>query len=305
MKLARATLHGVTGLADVSLVLAEGSAQPPDLFVLGGGPGSGKTRVLEAIIAAKETAGPYLGMVRPEAFCDGDREARVELYLALDEQERALAPSAGTPARVVVTWSRSGTRVECDRALARLLASYEHEPSTSKFDYVPETRQRAWGARSDGLGALEQSLQRLSKDPQKYSFLPRFLTAIRTDTPKRRAFADALAAISATVRFHEPEDPRDETQFSSRGGAGCFLSELSSSEVEAVILAATAVNVALERSIVFFDRPELNRSPERAVALVQSLAKLGRDNQWIVATGSRAVMDSVQRAHLHVLGGRS
>lgn len=304
MKLAHAALEGVTGLADQTIVFAESGA-PPDLFVIGGGPGSGKTRVLEAIIAAKETAGPYVGMVRPEDWCSPERPARVELHFVLGDQERALAPSSPSPARVVVAWGPSGTRVECDRAVSKLLSRYEHEPEVSKFEYVPENRQRAWGARADGLGAFEQSLHRLTKDPQKYSFLPRFLSSLRTDVIKRRAFADALEALSLTVRLKLPEDPEDDTLFVSRGGASAFLSELSSSEVDAVLLAATAVNVALEHSIVFFDRPELYVHPDHVKRFVQSLSKLGRDNQWIIATGSRAVMESVQRGQLHMLGGRS
>ncbi len=156
MKLAYAALQGVTGLADQTLVLAEGGSPPPDLFVIGGGTGSGKTRLLEAIMAAKETAGPYLGMVRSEDWCDGEHTARVELHFTLNDEERALAASAPSPARVVAAWGRAGTRVECDRAVSHLLSRYEHEPTLSKFEYVPENRQRAWGARCDGLGAFEQ-----------------------------------------------------------------------------------------------------------------------------------------------------
>jgi RecA/RadA recombinase len=303
MKLAHVAVGGIRGLPDLSFSLqAGGTSEPYDNFVLFGPSGSGKTRLLEAIIAAKETVGPYVGMVRPSDWMrDEKKGAHVELSFSLNEEERLAAPNAGSPARVLARWTSQGLGSEADRGLVRLLERYEHVPNSGKFEYLPENRQRAWGARSDGLGALEQSLLRLSKDPQKFSFLPRFLTSLRGDAAKTRAFADAVGALSATIRVKEPEDQDDDTYFKNRFGEPVFFSQLSASETDAVLIAATAINIALHHSIVFLDRPELYVHPKRLGLWLAGLAKLGRNNQWLIATASPLVSTSVTKAQLLTL----
>ena len=304
MKLAHVDVRGIRGLPDLSFSLqAGGTGEPYDSFVIVGPCGSGKTRLLETIIAAKETIGPYVGMVRPSDWMRDEKQgARVELAFSLNEEERLAAPNAGSPARALALWSSHGLGSEADRGLVRLLERYEHLPTSGKFEYFPENRQRAWGARSDGLGALEQSLMRLAKDPQKFSFLPRFLTSLRGDAAKTRAFADAVQALTETIRVKEPEDQDDDTYFKNRFGQSVFFSQLSSSETDAVLIAATSVNIALNQSIVFLDRPELYVHPSRLGQWLAGLAKLGRNNQWLIATSSPAVSTSVTKAQLLTLG---
>lgn len=293
MKLSSLSLRDVKGLADQRLSFASGaSGKPSNLVAVTGPPGAGKTRFLEAILAALEIAGPYLGVVRGEDWSYGARPATIELGLWLDDEERALVPSASAPAVAAVTLSSGGVAAHVDRALSHLLSRYEHTPTAAKREYFADNRQLSWAARADGLDALEQSLLRPTRDPHKYAFLPRFLTALRADDKKARAFAERLEMLSPTVRYRPAPDEDATICFRSRGGEGILAPArgLSRSEAEAVVIAATATLIGLERSIVFFDTPELFVPEDRVVSFVQALLKLGYDNQWIFATESAALL---------------
>lgn len=299
MKLSGLSLTNVRGLPDSRLSFApDPSAKPWDLVVVTGAPASGKTRLLEAILAAFEVVGPYLGIVRPEEWAYDGRTATIDLSIWLDAEDRKLAPRASTPALASARISSQGVASQVDRDVSRLCSRYDHAPETSKREYFPEGRQIAWGARSDGLEPLEQGLLRPSKDPQKYAFLPRFLAKLREDAARARAFAERLELLSPTVRYAPSPDEDATICFRSRRGEGILapVRGLSSTEAESVLLAATATLIGLHRSIVLLDTPELYVAEDRIAAFVQSLLKLGHDNQWIVATESPALLAAVEPA---------
>ncbi|NUP05373.1 MAG: ATP-binding protein [Polyangiaceae bacterium] len=303
MKIGSVALTGVRGLADRYVDwVSSATGRPHDLVVVAGPPASGKTRFLEALIAAFETVGGYMGIVRGSDWAASRAAARVELGLHLDPDERQAAPGAGHPARAVALWSQDGIAAEVDRGLSRVLERYSHDGAGGKREYFPENRKLAWGSRVDGLSALEQSILRPSKDPQKYSFVPRFLERLSEDPEGQQAFAGMLESLSPSVRYLPKGAPDARSAwFSSRGGDGSFLSELSSSEADAVLIASTVSLLGLNHSIVFLDRPELYVPSERLVPWVRALTTIGHDNQWIVATGSRRLVEAVETSQLVLL----
>ncbi len=316
MKISHLALRGIAALPDLECDLMSGATgRPHDLVVITGPPASGKTRLCELILAVLETVGPYQGIVRGADWLadtaagggesrDRGRRARAELGIWLNEEEAKRAATHDRP-RAVVHFSPEGIRFEVDRAVGRLLSHYDHDPAHGKREYFPETRQRAWGARSDGLGALEQSLLRCSKDPQKYSAVPRFLGQLGNDLSRRRVFAEALERLSPTLRYAPVKTPDGGAYFSSRGRIGVHYNELSGSEADAVLIAATASMIGLCHSIVVLDRPELYVPAARLVSWVQGLAMLGVDNQWFVATLDAGLAASVERSQRIALGGES
>ncbi len=305
MKLSHLSARGVRGLPDLDVDLTASTGRPFDLVVITGPEASGKTRLCELILAGLERIGPYEGIVRASDWVRGPREsARLELGIWLDDGEREAFGDLG--GRVVVSFGPEGVVCDASRELKRLVSRYDHDPSHGKREYFPEHRQRSWGGRLDGLGELEQSLWRASKDPQKYSAIPRFLDGLEDDPARRRVFEGALDRLAPGIRFSPGAQPdartamgrlANRTFFAAHGGA-LRLSDLSSSEADAVIIAATAAMIGLGHSVVLLDRPELHVDPKRLAPWVLGLSGLGAENQWIVATQRAALVSAVDPAQV-------
>ncbi len=295
MKLIELAIRGIAGLPDLRANLSAPNGVPHDLVVVSGPPASGKTRLCELIVAALEAIGPYEGIVRSETWMgsEANKVARVELGLWMNEEELATATMAN-PSRATVTFVPGDVICEAERGVRRLVERYDHDPGHGKREYMPEGRQRAWGLRKDGLGELEQMLLRVSKDAQKYSFVPRLIASLEQDRVRRARFASTLAQLAPGLRLRDldPED-HPERVFETPTNPLALYEELTATEADAVILAATVALCGLSHSIVIIDRPELYVPPHRLVAWSQSLLGLGLDNQWILATGNPALAASV------------
>lgn len=309
MKIAHLTISGVRSLPDLDCdFVSPSTGRPHDSIVVTGPAASGKTSLLELMLAVLETVAPYQGIVRASDWmADAKRGARVDVDLWLDGEGRdggtddEPAPSGVTHA--VVRFTGGGVARDVDRKVARALSRYDHDPARGKREYFPENRGRAWAARNDGLGAHEQALLRSSRDPQKYSFVPRFLAELRTQPAWAKTFARHLEILSPALRYAPAARTGDPTAcFANERRSGLCYDALGSSDADAVIVAATAALIGLSHSIVFLDRPELYVASERLVAWVSALAKIGEDNQWIIATGDRALAASVPRGALVSLG---
>jgi hypothetical protein len=298
MRISRFAARGVLGLRDLDLDFEAGApGGPRDLVIVSGPPVSGKTRLFDLMLAALEAIGPYHGMVRASDWCaDLGKGARVELGLSVEGTPK------GAAERAVVDFTADGLLTAVNRRVAKLVSRYDHDPTHGKREYFPEGRQRAWGARCDGLGELEQSLLRSTKDTQKYSFVPRFLAELRHDVRRRATFARQLELLSPSVRFAAAPRKDPTACFKNRMREAVPFDELSSSESEAVIIAATATLIGLHRSVIFLDRPELYVSSDRLAEFVEALLQLGEQNQWFIATSDRNLAASLRQAHHVSLG---
>jgi hypothetical protein len=304
VKLCRAEFLSIRGVPDVTWNLARGQAAPVDVGVVTGGPASGKTRLLEAILAAKEIIAPYgLPIDGRPWLRPGETAAKIELTFVLDADEQRRAGAIPAMVHTEALFSPTGCTADVDEAFASLLDRYEHAPGQGKVDYFAANRCITPMGPMHGLSAIEQRIYRLTRDPRKYSFIPRLLRDLEGHPERRAWFGDTLTALCPYLQ-HVPSASGDGQRcFSSRGGAPLLVTELSGSESEAVLFAATAALVHHDRSIVLIDRPEQSVA-ERAIADWVSAARhLGSDTQLLLASASPALLASVDPAAILDLGG--
>jgi hypothetical protein len=286
MKIQRATFIGVLGVPDLTVDLTDPRiGVPHGLVVVSGPSASGKTRMIEALIAAKEAIRSYGPMAAGAPWIRAG-SAKILVTIHLDEAEREFAGTASQTLEGEVIFHPDRISAEADEGLRAVLGRYSHNPLYGKVDYFPAERRIPTFPPYPGLGPAEQRLMRLAKDPRKYGFVLPFLHSIAHESARRERFAASLAALSPSCRYvpnaFEDAIPRC---FSSRGGEPVTAMQLSHGEADAVMFAATAAAIGLDRSLVFVDRPDLH--VDELEPFIAGLVSLGHDNQLILTGGPR------------------
>lgn len=301
MKIQRATFLGVRGVPDVTLDLTDPRTHAPFPQVIVTGPsGSGKTRLLEALVAAKEAIGAY-GIPAPSAsWVASGTAAKIRIAFHLDESEQAFAGTTASMLEAEVIFDMDRARTQAEEGLRALLGRYSHDPALGKLEYFPSSRKIPLHPPFSGTGSAEQRILRAGKDPRKYSFVLTFLRSLEQDKARAAAFAARLAAFgSSCVYAADPSGEVIPRCFSSHG-ASLSVFELAEGEADAVILAATALAIGLDHSILLLDRPDLHLTD--VTRLHAALGGLGQDNQLIIAAGS-ALAAAANGAHVVGLRG--
>jgi len=306
MKIQRVTFLGIRGLVDGTYEFTDiTTGAPHDVVIVTGPEASGKTRFLEAILAAKEGIGAYATPAPGAPWIDESSGiAKIILSFWLEEEERQYV---GTNQQVVDAEAQflpQRVRREADEGIVALLKRYEHDRQTGKVEYFPASRRLTPMGPFHGTGALEQRLHRASKDSSKYGFVVRFLRDLDQSGGKEKEFSRLLEILSPTCRY-VVGGPRDGMPrcLSSRGGGPVSIAELSDSEAQAVLFAATAVNMGLSRSLLLVDRPELYTAAGGGARLFEGLKALGEHNQLFLATTSPELLALVGRDNVVRLGG--
>lgn len=283
MKLLGIEAIDVLGVANGVYSFAKTAEQAHDRVLIVGGPGSGKTRLLELLIGAREllTNGverhfDVMHFIRPE---NKTSKAILSWQLTPDEQMAIGAP--GPAVKTEVIFADEEDAEELDSRMAYLLEQYSHDDRVPKFEYFSEQRRLDIGGGDGSLEESEQAFLRAAPNPRKFAWIPLFLRQLPERPAQAERFARTLEQLSQSCTYE-----LERHTLSSRGRPVRHLSHLSASEADAVMFAATATLVGLSGSIVLVDRPELHGiDPARALA---GLGALGKDNQLILATASRA-----------------
>ncbi|MBL8740308.1 MAG: hypothetical protein JNK04_04410 [Myxococcales bacterium] len=280
MKLFAIETVDVRGLQNGIFSFAKGPEQAHDRVLVTGGPGTGKTRLLQVIAAARKCLAPYDDLGSQEEYIRrGNRFSKAILAWLLSPEEQA---RIGSPTRVVATEVIFGAEAPVEGVDARflyLIERYSHDDDTPKLEYFSEQRRLEYGGGEMGLSEGEQAPYRASDDPRKFAWLPTFLAQLPTMPDDAARFAAILERVCPTAGYD-----LQRKALCSRGRPVRSLAELSASEADGVTFAATATLVGLSHSIVLVDRPEVNGlDPQRALA---GLSALGADNQLFIATSS-------------------
>jgi hypothetical protein len=307
MKLLRATFLSIRGVADATHELGDPTTgQAHDVVLITGPAASGKTRLLEAILAAKEVIAPYGPMMTGARWlAPGAPSGKIVLTFQLDDEEQRRVGSPGPSVTAEALFTEERCRCDADDALVTLLQHYAHDERWGKIEYLPANRGVSPPGAMHGLSAIEQRLLRATRDPRKYSFLPRLLFAFTWDAAyaaARDRFQAALASLSSTARYLGPNQEDPTRCFSSRGGPRVDAGELSDAEGHAVILAAMATLIRLRRSILLVDRPELSADERSVASFLHAARGLAPDLQLIAATSSPALVAAADPRTVLTLG---
>jgi hypothetical protein len=292
---------GVERLGDRQIDLTSPtSGAPRDLVIVTGAPGSGKTALLDVIVAAKETAAPYGSRVpwTPRA-ASGEAGAKIQIDWALSPEEVALYP--GEPRRTleVIYDASPAYPPENDAGLMALLQRFDEAPDTGKVEYFHADRRLSGGLRVVGGVRSERAL-RLEANDRKYAGIEAFMVELHLgvdDRPGlRERLKDAFGALCPKKRWTGISRAAGSPLpvFEGLRGERLTLAELSHSEKQVLLFVATFLRLGLSNSVVLIDVPELYMRSEDVVPFVRALAGLGDNNQLIVATGSHELIQSVE-----------
>lgn len=301
MKLAQATFLGLRGVRDQTFDFLDRTSRLPSSFVLFTGPSaSGKTRLLEAILMAKEAVAPYAAGASVEGWHrDGVHAAKVVLVWWFNAEECA---ASGAPEPFVTTEAilrEDGIHVDGDEGVLSVLERYRHDDAFGKVEYFPESRRLLSYGPAHGTGEMEQSGLRTETDLRKYGFVPRFLQELMRQPRKQTEFAERIGRLSPTLRYAPGEYP--EECFWSNGASPVRYHALCSSEIDAVIFAATSVMLGLSSSVLLIDRPDLHVGADRLGPYLTALGTLGSDNQIFAASPNPGIANAVEGAKVITL----
>jgi predicted ATPase len=319
MKIQRISTNGFRGLPDRSFELVEGrGGRPFDLVLVTGPAGSGKTSFLDAIIAAKEDVGAYgprrsaAELVRP-----GEAGAKVRLSWVLGADERARAGgSAAEIATESIFSAAFGPSPDHDAGLAAVLGEYDRDPAVGKVEYFHASRRmpQAWGARAIAAGAIpsvDRGL-RLSRDDAKFAGLVELAVQVllgldeadpnaRDDRRGAERLSSAFASLCRSGKRLDGVQRAGgaiEPRFVDATGLRSGLAELSDGERQAFLFAATFLRSGINGSLVLIDTPELHLGGPDAAAFLAAVARLGVDNQLVVATASAEIIAAAPPAQV-------
>ncbi len=274
MKLFDLETLGVRGVADGRYAFGDMTG-PRDRVLVFGAPGSGKTRLLELIVAVREMIAPADETIDEDDFIrEEGSAAKVVARFHLSPAEAALV---GASHPVVSAELIFGGDTRVDPSLAFLLARYDHSDATPKLEHFGERRRLDVGGGEMPLDEEHQKRFRTDGSPRKHAFVPGLLARLPSRPAEAQRFARGLAGLSRALRYD-----LDRHVLVSGTRDVPSLEQLSASEADAVMFAATATLVGLSSSIVLVDGPELHGlDPARALL---GIAALGEDNQIVYAT---------------------
>jgi predicted ATPase len=331
VKILRLQARAFRGLPDRTFDFTDpGTDVPLPVVIVCGDAGSGKTSLLEAIIAAKEDVGAY-GRLPPASYLRaGERTARLEARWLLSPADMK---RAGTADAIVTTVSVFGDGAPVlaphPEGLRAVFREQSANPGRAKMEYfhasraLPRTRGGPLVSGRDPADAR----MRLDATNDKHRALRGWVVeAVQADNAVLADAVRARGVALGTGQFQKIEqlrellrpflvnkafdgiDPEREgyrLRFVTPAGAMLDLEELSAREQQGVLFALTFHRLGLDHSIVLIDEPELHVHAAHRARFLQDLVGLGRDNQIIAATGSAEILAAARPAQIIALSARA
>jgi hypothetical protein len=329
MKILELTLADFRGAPNRTFRFGDDLSAAPVTLITAARP-SGKTSVLEAIVAAKELVGSYGYPPLPERLLrHGAAEARLAVRWLLDDAERGDASDADGALDAVATFEMTlrdgGFEVTPDpERHGECFSSYGRTPSSAKLEYFNfdrAMRPELWRELEPQIEAQLEGGRRVGTNRDKYGFVRRYLGELHTGQVEAIAAAladrgmvtqadhtDALGPLRGAVAALAPDlglarvtigdDQAARVWFARRDGGQVELEDLSASEHQAVLFAVTFARQGLARSLVLVDAPERDIPPGRQLSFFRALVGLAPEGQIIAATSSREIVEGMTDARV-------
>jgi energy-coupling factor transporter ATP-binding protein EcfA2 len=316
MKIKRISTNGFRGLPDRTFdFTAPRTGLPAELVVVTGPSGSGKSSLLDAILAAKEDVGSYGLQVSPASFVrTGDSAAKVQVEWILTADECARNGATGPElASESIFAPNLFSSMDHEPALVGLLSEYDPDPAMSKVEYFHSTRRipRTNVPGIATIGSPEgERLVRLTRDDSKYAQVIQYVAeaGLGLHDVGQKSGAERLAkAFSSLCRTRQLAGIEKAgraliPRFADARGNVVGPDELSDSERQALLFAVTFLRAGVENSLVLIDTPELHLPEAEVGSFVRALMSLGTGNQLIIATGSLAACAANPDAAIITMG---
>lgn len=326
MKLTRLQLENFRGAPSGAWSFVGPDGAPLDMIYVTGPAGSGKTSFLEAIVALKESVGAYdMPPLTRRLLRKGATTGKVEGTWQLSAEEMARADLKESTVTTRLDLAGDEPMELADPGLRDLFQAYSHDPTQGKFEYFPSGRALGDPNAHIPRNPSQEGRLRLTRHPDKYAPCVRGLidlalsdgiTTVEEATSRGilllRDKRDSLAPYRKDLAELAPQirlggvamtDEGHELFFERPDGTRLTVGDLSDSEKQALLFAATFRRIGLSHSVVLIDQPEAHLHAELQLRFFQAVARLGVDNQLFLATGSPEITRLATPQQTIVLGG--
>ncbi len=287
----------------------------PNLVLLWGGNGSGKSAILEAVLLAKEAAteGTQAFLNERNIVAADSNSAQVRLVLEFSPDDIAFARNhlsllCPREADIKVTFQKGHKRpiCNCHGEVRRLLAIFSLAANApGYFDYFPASRRiQEQKLNSVNLAIPhEQARNSLTNPDQKFSLTKQYLSVIkirdldRFKDQTQRGLPTAggpidevkgiFARFFAPMRFVDVDLHAEPIKFAVQTASGEIdIDDLSSGEKEVLHVALRFTHMRPRGSVILFDEPDAHLHPDLATRYCRYLQEVSANNQIWIATHS-------------------
>lgn len=277
MRLSNVSLNGFTRLADRELVL--GHAHAAGCFTtISGAPGSGKTALLELLVAAKEAWAPS-GIRLPWRPDSADGKG-AKLVTTWTLGERMVETEA-------IFDSEFGFQPEIENGFRDALTGYSLSPLLYKWEYFHDGRAIA------PAGRVElRSARRLEIEARKYGAIEPLLAQMFEAGRNAERLAIANKGLGEFGLAIEPANGGALAVGTPRGARS--VNELSSAEQQVFLMIGSVVALGLDASLLLVDTIEHGLPSAWAEKLGGVLPALAPRAQIIATTRNPALFSNAQ-----------
>lgn len=301
----------------------------PDLLVLAGPNGVGKSSVLQAIVYLKESIGPYGGWSPPGVVSSNAEFAEISAIFELCEAEKGyLSKVVGVvdpknEYEAYIRLDKSGRIVSFKRTneLIQVFQIYDRRnyPDLGIVDYTdPHRIFRPKQITNLQIGGIDYSLdkgRRVAAGENKFDQLKEYLSQLKMADLQRIQIelqkyntkidlgnvCNSLEPIQKifnelipSKRFVDVDLSRAPARFIiDTPGGEVDIDALSSGEKEVLFVFTELYKLSLKNSIILFDEPDLHLNEEIQRRIPMQLKALGENNQIWIATHSLGLMNAV------------